>query len=66
MVAMDAGPRVSRTGQPESGLTRSDSHTLRGGNRGARERLRANLIDAIVQAIAGASDPRLHRSRHKP
>jgi hypothetical protein len=59
---VSAQMRVNRTATRSYEWTRESSHTLEGRDPDRPEALRADAIEATVQAIATASDPRLART----
>ncbi len=61
---MDATMRLDCAVHPSYQVIESGSHTLQGSDHEDTESLRARLIDATVEAVAGASAPRLSSSRY--
>jgi hypothetical protein len=62
-VMLDRGMGVNTAVQPAFEISEAASHTLQKRGREHREALRAQLIEATVEAIAGGGHPRLDTSR---
>jgi hypothetical protein len=60
---MDARMRVNRATQRSYGVACESSNTLEHRDASRRDKLRAELIEATVQAVAEGGDPRLGSSR---
>jgi hypothetical protein len=58
----DAAMRLNRAAQACYGVPGGSSNTLQNRHPGPRRALRCSRIDATVQALAGATDPRLAKT----